>query len=96
MSFTNFGTGHTHSFGGTYVEIRPNALLRYTDQFDDAQLPGQMQVTVSFTEVACGTALEIVQEGIPDAIPLEFCHLGWQESLALLALLVEPEIQDGA
>ena len=96
MSFTNFGTGHTHSFGGTYVEIRPNALLRYTDQFDDAQLPGQMQVTVSFTAVACGTALEIVQEGIPDAIPLEFCHLGWQESLALLALLVEPESQDGA
>lgn len=96
MSFTNFGTGHTHSFGGTYVEIRPNALLRYTDQFDDAQLPGQMQVTVSFTAVACGTSLEIVQEGIPDAIPLEFCHLGWQESLALLALLVEPEIPDGA
>ena len=96
MSFTNFSTGHTHSFGGTYVEIRPNALLRYTDQFDDAQLPGQMQVTVSFTAVACGTALEIVQEGIPDAIPLEFCHLGWQESLALLALLVEAEIKDGA
>ena len=82
--------------GGTYVEIRPNALLRYTDQFDDAQLPGQMQVTVSFTAVACGTALEIVQEGIPDAIPLEFCHLGWQESLTLLALLVEAEIKDGA
>jgi uncharacterized protein YndB with AHSA1/START domain len=96
MSFTNFGTGHTHSFGGTYVELRPNELLRYTDQFDDAQLPGEMQVTVSFTAVACGTALEIVQEGIPDAIPVEFCHLGWQESLALLALLVEPEIPEGA
>jgi uncharacterized protein YndB with AHSA1/START domain len=96
MSFTNFGTGHTHSFGGTYVELRPNELLRYTDQFDDAQLPGEMQVTVSFTAVACGTALEILQEGIPDAIPVEFCHLGWQESLALLALLVEPEIKDGA
>jgi uncharacterized protein YndB with AHSA1/START domain len=96
MSFTHFGTGHTHSFGGTYVELRPNALLRYTDQFDDTQLPGEMQVTVTFTAVACGTALEIVQEGIPDAIPVEFCHLGWQESLALLALLVEPEIKDGA
>ncbi len=96
MSFTNFGTGHTHSFGGTYLELRANELIRYTDQFDDAGLPGQMQVTVTLTAVACGTALEIVQEGIPEAIPVEFCYLGWQESLALLALLVEPEIPDGA
>ncbi len=96
MSFTNFGTGHTHSFGGTYLELRANELIRYTDQFDDANLPGQMQVTVTLTAVACGTALEIVQEGIPEVIPVEFCYLGWQESLALLALLVEPEIPDGA
>lgn len=96
MSFTNFGTGHTHSFGGTYLEMRTNELIRYTDQFDDASLPGQMQVTVRLTPVACGTALDIVQEGIPEAIPVEFCHLGWQESLTLLALLVEPEIPDGA
>lgn len=95
MSFTNFGTGKSHSFGGKYVELTPHSRIRYTDQFDDPNLPGEMQVTISLRKVACGTELEIVQEGIPSAIPLEFCYLGWQESLSLLANLVEPEIPDG-
>ncbi len=95
MSFTNFGTGASHSFTVTYVELVPDALIRHTDRFDDPGLPGEMRVTVSLKAVACGTELEIVQEGIPDAIPVEFCHLGWQESLTLLAQLVEPDIPDG-
>ena len=96
MSFTNFGTGKSHSFGGKYVELKPHELIRYTDQFDDPNLPGQMQVTISLRSVSCGTDLTIVQEGVPSAIPVELCYLGWQESLSLLAHLVEPEIPDGA
>ena len=96
MSFTNFGTGKSHAFGGKYVELVPDQRIRYTDQFDDPNLPGEMQVTISLNKVACGTELQIVQEGIPPAIPVEFCYLGWQESLSLLAHLVEPEIPDGA
>ena len=96
MSFTNFGTGKSHSFGGKYVELTPHSRIRYTDKFDDPNLPGEMQVTVSLKKVACGTELEITQEGIPPAIPVEFCYLGWQESLSLLANLVEPDIPDGA
>ena len=96
MSFTNFDTGKCHSFGGTYVELMPGERLRYTDKFDDPNLPGEMSVTISLRKVACGTELSIVQEGIPAAIPVEFCYLGWQESLALLAHVVEPEIPDGA
>jgi uncharacterized protein YndB with AHSA1/START domain len=96
MSFTNFGTGKSHSFGGTYVELTPHERIRYTDQFEDPNLPGEMQVTISLKQVVCGTDLQIVQEGIPAAIPVEFCYLGWQESLALLAHLVEPDIPDGA
>jgi uncharacterized protein YndB with AHSA1/START domain len=96
MSFTNFGTGRSHSFAGKYVELTPHTLLRYTDQFDDPGLPGEMHVTVALRQVACGTELTVLQEGIPAAIPVEFCYLGWQESLALLANLVEPEIPDGA
>lgn len=92
MSFTNFTTQHAHAFSGEYRELVPNALLRYTDQFDDPNLPGVLQVTVSLTSVLCGTELNIVQEGIPDAIPVEMCYLGWQESLGQLAALVEPEI----
>lgn len=92
MSFTNFTTGNGHSFGGEYLELVPNERLRYTDRFDDPNLPGQMQVTVSLTAVSCGTELNIVQEGIPQVIPVEMCYLGWQESLAQLAKLVEPEI----
>ena len=95
MSFTNFGTGASHSFGGTYVELTPGEQIRYTDRFDDPAMPGEMQVTVSLRPVACGTELTILQEGIPSMIPLEFCYLGWQESLSLLANLVEPEIPDG-
>ena len=95
MSFTNFGTGTTHSFGGTYVELTPYERIRYTDRFDDPNLPGELQVTVSLAAVSCGTDLTVVQEGVPAVIPVEFCYLGWQESLALLALLVEPEIPDG-
>ena len=94
MSFTNFGTGSSHRFGGTYLELVPNERIRYSDQFDDPNLPGQMQVTVTLKPVQCGTELHIVQEGIPDMIPVEFCTLGWQESLALLAHIVEPEIPD--
>ncbi len=94
MSFTNFSTGKSHSFGGTYLELRPNELIRYTDKFDDANLPGEMQVTITLQDVACGTELNIVQEGLPDVIPVEMCYLGWQESLVLLAKLVEAEIPD--
>ena len=96
MSFTNFSTGSSHSFGGTYLELVPSELIRYNDKFDSPGLPGEMQVTVSLKAVACGTELQVVQEGIPAAIPVEFCYLGWQESLVLLAQLVEPEIPDGA
>ena len=96
MSFTNFNTGKGHSFGGTYVELTPHERIRYTDKFDDPNLPGEMNVTISLRKVACGTELSILQEGIPAAIPVEFCYLGWQESLALLANVVEPEIPDGA
>ena len=94
MSFTNFGTGKTHSFGGTYLELTPNERIRYSDKFDDPNLPGEMHVAITLRKVACGTELQIVQEGIPAMIPVEFCYLGWQESLALLAQLVEPEIPD--
>ena len=92
MSFRNFSTGHSHSFGGEYLELVPNQRLRYTDRFDDPGLPGVMQVTVTLAPAICGTDLSVVQEGIPDAIPLELCCLGWQESLAQLATLVEPDI----
>jgi uncharacterized protein YndB with AHSA1/START domain len=92
MSFTSFSTQQGHSFGGKYLELVPNSLLRYTDRFDDPNLPGLLQVTVTLTPVLCGTELNIVQEGIPDAIPVEMCYLGWQESLEQLAALVEPEI----
>jgi len=92
MSFTNFGSGKSHSFGGTYVELTPHERIRYTDKFEDPGLPGEMNVTISLRKVACGTELSIVQEGIPAAIPVEFCYLGWQESLSLLAHVVEPEI----
>ena len=95
MSFTNFGTGKSHSFGCKYLELVPGALLRYIDTFDDPNLPGEMQVTVTLKKVLAGTDLSIVQEGIPAAIPVEFCYLGWQESLSLLANVVEPEIPDG-
>ena len=94
MAFTNFGTGTAQSFGGEYVELVPDRLIRYTDRFDDPNLPGTMQVTVELREVLCGTDVTIVQAGIPAAIPVEFCHLGWQESLEQLARLVEPNIPD--
>ena len=93
MSFTNFTTGQSHAFGGEYRELVPNELIRYTDEFDDPNLPGVMQVTVSLKAVSCGTEVNVVQEGIPDVIPAEMCYLGWQESLVLLAKLVEPEIR---
>jgi uncharacterized protein YndB with AHSA1/START domain len=92
MSFTNFSTGHSHSFGGAYLELFPNERIRHTDKFDDPNLPGEMQTTVSIRQVTCGTELDIVQEGIPEAIPPEACYLGWQESLTLLSQLVEAEI----
>ena len=92
MSFTNFTTGHSHSFGGEYLELVPYERIRHTDKFEDPNLPGEMQTTVSLKQVSCGTELIIVQEGIPEAIPLEACYLGWQESLALLVQLVEAEI----
>ena len=96
MSFTNFTTGHSHAFGGEYLELVPNERIRHTDKFDDPNLPGEMQVTVTLKAVSCGTELNIVQEGIPSVIPTEACYLGWQESLTLLAQLVEAEIrQDG-
>lgn len=96
MSFTNFGTGSSHSFGGTYRELVPGERLRYTDRFDDPALTGDMSVTVELRAVMGGTDLRVTQEGIPAAIPVEFCYLGWQESLAALAQLVEPNIPDGA
>jgi len=92
MSFRNFTTGNNQSFGGEYIELVPHERLRYTDKFDDPNLPGQIQVTVTLKKVSLGTELNIVQEGLPDAIPLEACYLGWQESLRNLAKLVEPEI----
>mgnify|MGYP003394877473 CR=1 FL=1 len=92
MSFTNFTSGNGHSFGGEYLELVPDALIRYTDKFDDPNLPGVIEVTVSLKAVSCGTDLNIVQAGIPEAIPVEMCYLGWQESLVALANLVEPEI----
>jgi uncharacterized protein YndB with AHSA1/START domain len=94
MSFTNFSTGNSHSFGGTYVELKPGELIRYTDKFDDPNLPGEMAVTVTLKKVLVGTEVNIVQEGVPDVIPPDACHLGWQESLELLANLVEPSIPD--
>lgn len=92
MSFTNFATGESHSFGGEYRELVPQERLRYTDRFDDPNLPGEIQVTVTLKKVSVGTELSIVQEGLPDTIPLEMCYLGWQESLQNLAKLVEPDI----
>jgi uncharacterized protein YndB with AHSA1/START domain len=94
MSFTNFSSGKSHSFGGKYLELVPGERLRYTDKFDDANLPGEMQVTVTLKAVSCGTELNVVQEGIPEVIPAEMCYLGWQESLEQLARLVEPQIPD--
>jgi uncharacterized protein YndB with AHSA1/START domain len=93
MSFTNFTNGQSHSFGGEYLELVPNELIRYTDKFDDPNLPGLILVTVNLKAVSCGTELNVVQEGIPDVIPVEMCYLGWQDSLVLLAKLVEPEIR---
>ena len=95
MSFTNFTTSKSHSFGGTYLELTPNERLRYTDKFDDPNLPGEMLTTIALNPVFCGTELNITQEGIPAVIPAEACYLGWQESLTLLAKLVEAEIPDG-
>ncbi len=94
MSFTNFGTGHGHSFGGEFLELRPNERIVHTDRFDDPNLPGEMRTTITLKQVSCGTELSIVQEGIPEVIPPEACCLGWQESLAALARLVEPDIPD--
>jgi uncharacterized protein YndB with AHSA1/START domain len=92
MSFTNFTTGHSHSFGGTYLDLVPHERIRHTDKFDDPNLPGEMETTVSLKQLSSGTEVHIVQEGIPQAIPLEACYLGWQESLTLLAQLVEAQI----
>ncbi len=92
MSFTNFSNGQTHSFGGTYVEMKPNELIRYTDKFDDPNLAGQMDILITLRKVMCGTELTIVQEGIPAVIPTEMCYLGWQESLGMLEQLVEAEV----
>jgi len=92
MSFTNFTTGHSHTFGGEYLELVPHERLRYTDRFDDPSLPGEMITTVTLAKVFCGTELNVVQEGIPEAIPTEACYLGWQESLTLIAKLVEAEV----
>ena len=94
MSFTNFTTGKSHSFGGTYLQLTPHERIRYTDKFDDSNLRGEMQTTITLTKVSCGTELNVVQEGVPAVIPVEACYLGWQESLAQLAKLVEPEIPD--
>ena len=94
MSFTNFSTGHSHSFGGKYIEIKPNEFLKYTDVFDDPNLPGEMITSVWLKKVSVGTEIKIVQEGIPPVIPVEMCYLGWQDSLEKLTRLVEPEIQD--
>jgi uncharacterized protein YndB with AHSA1/START domain len=92
MSFRNFTSGHAHAFGGEYLELVPHRLIRYTDRFDDPNLPGVMHVTVKLTPVSCGTELSVLQDGIPELIPLEMCYLGWQESLAQFATLVEPDI----
>jgi len=94
MSFTNFKTGKSHSFGGKYIELTPNESIRYSDAFDDPNLPGEIEATITLKKVSCGTELNIVQEGVPDVIPAEACYLGWQESLTLLAKLVEAEIPD--
>ena len=94
MTFTNFTTGKSHSFGGTYLELKPHEHIRYTDKFDDPNLPGEIQTTITLKKVSCGTEVNIVQEGIPPAIPAEACYLGWQESLTLLVKLVEAEIRD--
>ncbi len=94
MSFTNFTTAKSHSFGGTYLELKPHELIRYSDKFDDPNLPGEMQATITLKQVFCGTELHITQEGIPEKIPTEACYLGWQESLMLLGKLVEAEIPD--
>lgn len=94
MSFTNFSTGNGHSFGGKFLEIKPNELIKYTDRFDDPNLPGEMTTTVRLKKVSCGTELQIEQTGLPEAIPVEMCYLGWQESLEKLKKLVEPEIPD--
>ena len=94
MSFTNFTTGKSHSFGGTYLELKPHELIRYTDKFDDPNLPGEMQTTITLEKVSVGTEMSIVQEGVPSVIPAEACYMGWQESLILLAKLVEAEILD--
>jgi uncharacterized protein YndB with AHSA1/START domain len=94
MSFTNFSTGKSHSFGGTYLELTPYERIRYSDKFDDPNLPGEMVTTIALKKVSCGTELNVVQEGVPAAIPAEACYLGWQESLILLAKLVEAEIPD--
>ena len=95
MSFRNFTTGNSHSFGGKYLELVPGERIRYTDSFDDPNLPGEMQATIELRAVLCGTELSVTQEGVPDVIPPEMCYLGWQESLEYLARLVEPEIADG-
>jgi uncharacterized protein YndB with AHSA1/START domain len=92
MSFTNFSSGASHSFGGEYIELAPNELIRHTDRFDDPNLPGEMQVTITLKKVSVGTDVSIVQEGVPDVIPADACYLGWQESLSLLTQLVEAEI----
>jgi uncharacterized protein YndB with AHSA1/START domain len=96
MSFTNFGTGSGNSFSGKYLELIPNEKIVYINQFEDANLPGEMHVSIALTKVLCGTEIKIIQSGIPAVIPVEFCYLGWQESLTLLAYLVEPEIPDAA
>jgi uncharacterized protein YndB with AHSA1/START domain len=96
MSFTNFTSGASHAFGGKYVELKPNERIRYTDRFDDPNLPGEMQVTITLRQVASGTELDVVQEGVPAVIPPDACYLGWQQSLSLLAELVEAEVPDGA
>jgi uncharacterized protein YndB with AHSA1/START domain len=92
MSFTNFSTGHAHAFGGEYRDLVPHSLIRYTNRFDDPGMPGEMVTTLTFKLVSCGTELSVIQEGIPEAIPVEMCYLGWQQSLVQLATLVEPEI----
>ena len=96
MSFTNFSTGKSHSFGGKFLELKPHELVRYTDKFDDANLPGEMITTITLKQVFCGTELNITQEGVPAVIPAEACYMGWQESLILLAKLVEAEIPEPA
>ncbi|MET1161659.1 MAG: SRPBCC family protein [Pseudoxanthomonas sp.] len=94
MSFTNFSTGNSHAFGGTYQELKPGELIRYTDRFEDPNLPGEMNTTISLTKVSCGTELHVVQDNLPAVIPVEQCYVGWQESLVLLGKLVEAEIPD--